>query len=318
MGTLNKAFRVHVPLQMQRSIIRQMGLVPRQLTRMKNIAYDFFFRYNAINGDAAVAAARLPNATHVTVRAAMNPLHGFMTAQGGVYATSTLFESLLRMAHYALSSKCYQISLTLDPFNRAQPLPLLNLTSAKAADIFNAVFHRVHQSIDAQLNEQPTITIPQCTQMFKVQAKDMATSTVVHYELQFQTSYELCIDYYTLHSNQPSVAVRNRLSKSVMSKHCRRRYEELVDTAIHLQQCSFAPGSHHISTKSIRRPAKQPHWHTDLHHSPFPHIESGNARYPARYYSYASSTYGMEMVDQQSEVAVAAFSVCCNAVLECI
>jgi len=53
--------------------------------------------------------------------------------------------------------------------------------------------------------------------MFKILAKDMATSTIVHYELQFQPSYELCIDYYTLHSHQPSVAVRNRLSKSLWS-----------------------------------------------------------------------------------------------------
>ena len=104
-GSVNKAFNLKVPAQLQTAIKNQMELVPRKLTPIKNIAYDFLLRYNAINGDAAVAtaqAAQLPNATVLTVRAAMNPLHGFMTAQGGVYATSKLFESLLRMAHCAL------------------------------------------------------------------------------------------------------------------------------------------------------------------------------------------------------------------------
>jgi hypothetical protein len=111
-GSLNKAFNLNVPAQLQTAIKNRMELVPRELTKIKNIAYDFLLRYNAINGDAAVAAARLPNATELTVRAAMNPLHGFMTAQGGVYATSTLFVSLLRMAHCALSST-FTIPLTL-------------------------------------------------------------------------------------------------------------------------------------------------------------------------------------------------------------
>ena len=55
--SLNKAFNLNVPAQLQTAIKNRMELVPRELTRMKNIAYDFLLRYNAINGDAAVAAA---------------------------------------------------------------------------------------------------------------------------------------------------------------------------------------------------------------------------------------------------------------------
>ena len=56
-GSLNKAFNLNVPAQLQTAIKNCMDLVPRELTRIKNIAYDFLLRYNAINGDAAVAAA---------------------------------------------------------------------------------------------------------------------------------------------------------------------------------------------------------------------------------------------------------------------
>ena len=81
---------------------------------MKNIAYDLLFRFNAINGDAAVTAATAPNATEVTVRAAMGPLDGYMTFQGGVYATSLLFTGLLMMAHDALSSK-FWVNVNIRP-----------------------------------------------------------------------------------------------------------------------------------------------------------------------------------------------------------
>ena len=105
LGLLKNAFNPHVPLGCKTNIIRQFEAVAIDLTRMKNIAYDLLFRFNAINGDAAVTAATAPNATEVTVRAAMGPLDGYMTFQGGVYATSHLFTGLLMMAHDALSSK---------------------------------------------------------------------------------------------------------------------------------------------------------------------------------------------------------------------
>lgn len=86
---------------MKDRVSRQTTKVAKELTEYVNHAWGLLFSYLAESGDAVVAEAQLPLATHASVNGVML-LHGldqFHTANAGVYMVNPLFTALLSLGY---------------------------------------------------------------------------------------------------------------------------------------------------------------------------------------------------------------------------